>query len=155
MRRPPEFIEVTDENHIELGRRCAREPYVRNGLMCAPCESEYLRTGDTIAFPWPDVITELGQLAEEAEAELAGAPLPAWPISRLRLKKGDILIARIGVPKSMLPDETSKYLDRCRSTLRETLTRAGYGDEVQVLAVMDNVEISVISGADEIYEAGP
>lgn len=150
MRRPPEFIEVTEENLAEIKLRMGREPFIMNGLIyaagCAPCK---LGDRDTVAFPWPDVITELGQLAEDAERELAGEPLPAWPVRRLRLQKGDIVLLRIGVPEAMPPSDTQQYLESCRNVFREAISKAGYGDEVTVLALCDNIEISVIAGAED------
>lgn len=149
MRRPPEFIKVTRANLRELRARAVREPFVYNGLMCAPGQvGAPISEGDTLAFPWPDLITELGQLAEEAEAELTGKPLPAWPISRLRLRPGDIVIVRCGT-KGYPPKAIKGFLNSCREVFREALDKAGYGEEVQTIFTADNIDISVIAAADD------
>ena len=148
MKRPPKFIKITEGNLAEIRARARREPFVRNGLMCGPGSSKPSKM-DTVAFPWPDVITELGQLAEEAEAELAGEPVPAWPISRLRLKKGDILVVRAGMPDGLSPAESERYLKMCGECVRKMLDKAGHSEEdVLVMAVTDKIELSVISGSE-------
>jgi hypothetical protein len=149
VRRPPEFIKVTTANKTELQARAQREPHVLNGLMRPPRDADYtqLDVGDTVAFPWPDPITELGQLAGDAECELRGEPLPAWPISRLRLEPGDIMIVRVGIPEGAQPGHTQKMLESCKAVFREVLEKAGYGEEVQTIFIADNIDISVIAAS--------
>lgn len=148
MRRPPEFIEVTEANGDAMAARARREPFICNGLMYAAggLDGDQLMRGDTVAFPWPDAITELGQLAGDAERELRGEPLPAWPISRLRLQPGDIVLVKCGVD-GVDPSQVAGYLDKCKAVFREALDGAGYGKEVQTVFMSANIEVSVIAAS--------
>lgn len=148
MRRPPEFIDVTEANEAELKGRAMREPHILNGLMYAAGGSQFeLLDGAQMAFPWPDAITELGQLAGDAERELRGEPFPAWPFHRLRLEPGDIVIVKCGVPEGTPASYTEKMLEACKKVFRKALDAAGYGEEIQTIFTAQSIDISVIAGS--------
>ncbi len=134
MREPPEFIQVTDENYSAIRHRCDREAHYRNGVLHAASDG-FPSRGDTVAFPWPDAITQLGNILKDVKE-----------VERLRIEPNEMLWVKVNTDR--VPNGSrDSYMMEMRKILSPLLERLGVAGRV-LISANDQIDLKAISVID-------
>lgn len=142
MRGPPEFILVTDDNVEEVRQRAKREPLILNGIIHEA--GSPVDVGCTVAFPWPDPITALGDLVR-----VEGAT----DVKRLTVTSADFLWVRVK-QEGPLTAQTRSWVNKVHDQLADALENAGLDRGRLLLSYGDTIDISTISVVDLLARVG-